>query len=56
MGGQGLRVVSLNDEGCSTNNFWLRMKKETGCCKNEYADPGTLVPVPAHSVFLCDCV
>ena len=39
---QGLRVVSVNDEGCSSNNFFIRMEKETGCCKNEYADPGTL--------------
>lgn len=35
----GVRVVSVNDEGCSNNNWWLRMRKEGGCCKYEYADP-----------------
>ena len=37
---QGVRVVSINDEGCATNNFWLQMTKEGGCCKAESADPG----------------
>jgi len=57
---QGLRAISVNDEGCSSNNFWMRMKKETGCCKNEYADPGTLRglksrTLPLWSALLTGC-
>eukprot|EP00002_Diphylleia_rotans_P029336 TRINITY_DN596_c0_g2_i1.p1 TRINITY_DN596_c0_g2~~TRINITY_DN596_c0_g2_i1.p1 ORF type:complete len:589 (-),score=93.33 TRINITY_DN596_c0_g2_i1:141-1907(-) len=36
---RGLRVVSINDEGCSEGNWWLRMRREADCCKFEVPDP-----------------
>lgn len=40
---QGLRAISLNDEGCSGNNWWLRMRAEDGCCIDEYPDPDNIL-------------